>query len=89
MANDTGGGQNQDSKLGRMSIAYRNALITKNDYSVNSEYYAGHPDALSTGDEQGKGETNTIGGKTDISKRDALITKNKYNFGKEYNSGNM
>ena len=33
----------------------RPALLVRNDYTINDEYSALHPDALSTGDPQGKG----------------------------------
>ena len=36
-------------------IESRNNLITRNDYTRNEEYSAIHPDALATGDPQGKG----------------------------------
>jgi hypothetical protein len=63
---------------------FRDALIAKNEYAQGDEYSVGHPNALSTGDDQGKGETNTIGSATDIAKRNALLAKNKYSRSKEY-----
>lgn len=36
-------------------IQSRNNLIVRNDYTRTDEYSATHPDALSTGDPQGKG----------------------------------
>ena len=36
-------------------IESRTNLITRNDYTRNEEYSAMHPDALATGDPQGKG----------------------------------
>jgi hypothetical protein len=74
------------SKLEDISIPFRKNLIAKNDYDNNDAYEAGHPDALSTGDENGKGEVNgQIGGTTDIKTRNKLATKNKYNLNREYN----
>jgi hypothetical protein len=47
-------------------------LLPINEYKpLSSEYGATHKNALSDGDEKGKGETGTIGNKTDI------ITRNK------------
>jgi hypothetical protein len=74
------------SRLEGESVGFRNKLIAKNDYNYNEEYNVGNPDALSTGDEQGKGELNgSVGGATDIKQREKLIAKNKYNYNKEYN----
>lgn len=76
------------SKLEDVSLQYRTCTIVMNDYKSNKEYTAGHPDALSDGDELGKGELNgNVGGKTDIKTRTTLITKNKYKNTNEYNSG--
>jgi hypothetical protein len=75
------------SKLEDVSLSFRNINIARNDYDNNDQYNVGHPDALSTGDEEGKGEMNgKIGGLTDIKSRDIAITKNKYNKNKEYNA---
>jgi hypothetical protein len=74
------------SKLEDVSLAYRKKLIAKNEFDNNDQYNIGHADALSTGDEQGKGEVNgQIGSATDIKQRDKLITKNKFNKNREYN----
>ena len=76
------------SKLEDISAPFRKILIAKNDFNQNKPYVAGHPDALSTGDENGKGENNgEVGGATDIKVRKTLLTKNKYNRNKEYNAG--
>lgn len=76
------------SKLEDIGVSFRTKLIAKNDFNKNDEYTAGHPDALSTGDENGKGEKNgEIGSATDIKKRKTLLTKNKFSSNKEYNSG--
>jgi len=74
------------SKLEEISGAYRKANITKNSYKNTDQYTAGHKNALSDGDELGKGENaDSIGGATDIKCRESLITKNKFNKNKEYN----
>jgi len=76
------------SKLEDISVPFRKILIAKNEFDTNDQYTVGHPDALSTGDENGKGEVNgEVGGATDIKVRKTLITKNKYNYNKEYNAG--
>lgn len=76
------------SRLETLSKTFRDATLVKNTYLDGKPYNASHADALSTGDEQGKGETDTIGGMTDIITRNNLATKNKYNSGNEYNSSN-
>jgi hypothetical protein len=74
------------SKLEDISVPFRKKLVAKNDFDFNDEYNVGHADALSTGDEQGKGEVNNqVGNATDIKTRQKLAAKNKYNWNKEYN----
>jgi hypothetical protein len=76
------------SRLEDISVPFRKNLVAKNDYDNNDPYNAGNPDALSTGDEQGKGEVNgEVGGATDIKVRKTLIAKNKFNRNREYNAG--
>ena len=77
------------SRLEDISLPFRECTIVKNDYSNNDIYSVGHPDALSTGDEQGKGEVNgSVGSATDIKTRSVLITKNKYKGSNCYYAGN-
>lgn len=76
------------SRLLENSDEYRNKLISKNTFSSSSPYNFSHPNALSDGDEKGKGQTNTIGGATDIKQRETLLTKSKYNSGNQYNVSN-
>lgn len=74
------------SRLEDVSLAYRKKLIAKNAFDNNKPYVIGHPDALSTGDENGKGEVNgQVGSATDIKTRETLVAKNKFNRNKEYN----
>ena len=76
------------SRLEDSSVVFRKNLIAKNEFDNNDQYTVGHPDALSTGDENGKGENNgDVGGATDIKMRKTLITKNRYNYNREYNAG--
>jgi hypothetical protein len=74
------------SRLEEMSKQYREEQISRNDYDKNDEYSGTHPDALSDGDELGKGEKNdSVGSKTDIEQRNLQKARNKYNFNKPYN----
>jgi hypothetical protein len=76
------------SRLEDVSLQYRTCSVARNDYDNDDQYVAGHPDALSTGDALGKGESNgAVGSATDIKVRNTLMTKNKYNRDREYNSG--
>lgn len=76
------------SRLEDVNVPFRKANLARNDYNNNELYNAGHADALSTGDEKGKGEVNgQVGGATDIKTREKLMAKNKYNRNKEYNAG--
>ena len=75
------------SRLETESIPYRNANVVRNDYDGNDPYYSGHPDALSTGDEQGKGLcAGNVGGATDIVQRNCMQNKNMYGTNHEYDS---
>lgn len=77
------------SKLDEINREFREKLMTKNGYNVNGEYVVAHKNALSDGDEWGKGELNgSVGGQTDIIKRTTLMSKNMYNKNNEYNIGN-
>lgn len=74
------------SKLEEISLQYRKREEARNSYNKNKEFNAGHPNALSDGDEKGKGENNgSIGSSTDIKERKESQAKNKYNRNKEYN----
>ena len=75
------------SRLEELNSEFRNQLIPKNTYNNNDTYTVSHPNALSDGDEFGKGEYNgSIGGKTDIDKRYTLLTKNIYSNENPYDS---
>jgi hypothetical protein len=76
------------SRLENNSLIYRKEQIVKNAYNNGSEYNESNKNALSDGDEKGKGETNTVGGLTDIKTRNSLLVKNKYKTGNEYNESN-
>ena len=73
------------SRLEDVSEQYRKREIVRNDYDKNDEYSGTHEDALSDGDEKGKGEKNgQVGGATDIKMRELAATKNKYNLNRPY-----
>lgn len=60
-------------------------LIPINEYKpTSSEYGATHPNALSDGDNKGKGETETIGNQTDIVERTKLTVINQFSENKQY-----
>ena len=67
------------------STPFREQNLRRNEYSKNNEYGPSHPNALSNGDEKGKGEYNgQIGNATDIAMRARLTGMNKYNRNNEY-----
>lgn len=80
------------SKISEISDGFRNKNLAKNDYTDGkNEYTASNKDALSDGDERGKGDLNgSIGSKTDNNKRNEMTKKNNYTEGKnEYNPSNF
>lgn len=77
------------SRLEEINAGFRAQTLVKNGYKNNDEYNSGHENALSDGDELGKGELNgQVGSATDIRVREKLKAKNKYNNGNEYNASN-
>lgn len=77
------------SRLEEINKIFREAQVNKNTYGFNDEYRSEHPNALSDGDEFGKGENSgQVGNSTDIRMRKSLMAKNKYSFNNEYNQGN-
>lgn len=79
---------NANIQLSQIADQQRAALMSSNEYdgSPSDEYGSSHPNALSDGDEAGKGQTNTVGNKTDILTRQSLLAFNSYNASSEYNS---
>ncbi len=74
------------SRLEKNSIEFRKKEISRNEFNSNKEYNLAHPNALSDGDEHGKGELQgSVGGETDIKKRKELKAKNLYKENHEYN----
>ena len=77
------------SRLLNSSKEFRDALTKKNTYSTTKNYNLAHKNALSDGDENGKGEFNgSIGSKTDIETRESLLAKNKFSKTNPYNDKN-
>ena len=77
------------SRLLENSDEFRNREKARNEYTNNDEYLSGHPNALSDGDEKGKGQTDeSVGGATDISKRNESAARNRYNKNNPYNINN-
>lgn len=76
------------TQLRKVAVDQREGvLIPINEYKPTSfEYSATNPNALSDGDEKGKGETATIGNKTDINTRTALFGVNQYTDNAPYTS---
>lgn len=76
------------SRLEDSSVEFRKEALAKNSYGKTKEYNPGHKNALSDGDEKGRGETNTIGTKTDISERVKSEAKNKFTKTNPYSDSN-
>jgi hypothetical protein len=73
------------SRLEDISEQYRKREEARNSYNKNDEFGVGHPNALSDGDEKGKGENaGQVGSKTDIEQRKLAAAKNKYNLNRPY-----
>ena len=61
------------------------SLLTKNQYSDNFGYGSTNPNAISDGDEKGKGENNgKVGSSTDINLRQQNLSKNMYGSNNSY-----
>ncbi len=73
------------SRLEDISEQYRKREIVRNSYDKEDVYAGTHENALSDGDEKGKGEKNgSVGGATDIKMREIAAAKNKYNTNRPY-----
>ena len=80
-----------DNELSRIAEAERKKLFPKNDYAMNNQYSSVNPNALSDGDEKGRGTGNfldvynqNIGTRTDIVERKNEIKVNEYQVNKPY-----
>ena len=77
------------TELEKLANLYRKEHITKNLYATSNEYSDNNKNALSDGDEKGKGENNgSIGSSVDIQNRIANTVKNKFSPSNEYSSVN-
>lgn len=75
------------SRLLENSDEFREKNIVRNTYDNNDKYNVSHPNALSDGDELGKGEFNgSVGSATDIRMRQTAKAKNMYNSNNEYDA---
>lgn len=83
--------QNEKNSLSAIAELERKKLFPRNDYNTSNLYSSTNPDALATGDEQGKGTggdldvyNNTAGAIQDIIERKKEIIINKFNQNKTY-----
>jgi hypothetical protein len=83
--------QSEDNELTRVANLERKKLFPRNDYNTSNQYSSTNPDALATGDEQGKGTggdldvyNDAAGNKTDNIERKKEIVINKFNANKTY-----
>lgn len=77
------------NELGQIGEQQRQRLIPKNDYKPTNQYSSTNKDALSDGDEKGKGtgsflDTVNGGSSLDILERKNEIKINEYQFDKPY-----
>lgn len=80
----------KEVSLDEYSIQFRNQELARNKYGRGNVYTGTHPDALSDGDELGKGEDNgSIGSRTDIAKRNELQAKNIFTANNPYDSSKI
>ena len=83
--------QNEKNALSAIAEIERKKLFPRNDYNTANLYSSTNPDALATGDEQGKGTggdldvyNNIAGGLTDNLERKKEVVINKFNASKTY-----
>ena len=78
------------SKLKEIADKQREIQIVKNIYKGNDVYNISHPNALSDGDEKGKGElNNSIGSASDIISRESQMARNQYTKANPYDIGGV
>ena len=80
-----------DNALSKIADMERQKLLPKNDFAKTNEYSSVNPDALSDGDERGRGTgtfldryNQTIGTSEDIRERKSQIVINEYQVNKPY-----
>lgn len=83
--------QTEGNELSKIAEEQRKRLFPRNDYNIKNEYSAVNPDALATGDSQGKGTggdldvyNNLAGNIEDVSERKRELVINKYSSKKTY-----
>ena len=77
------------NKLTEVAEQIRKQQIARNDYQLDKQYGSNSPDAISDGDEQGKGtgvflDTSNGGSSKDIAERKNEIKINRYQADKPY-----
>jgi len=77
------------NKLTEVAEQIRKQQLARNDYSLENQFGATNPDAISDGDNIGKGtgtflDTSAGGDSTDITERNNNIKINPYSFDKPY-----
>ena len=77
------------TQLEILAEKFRNEVVGKNSYNTNKAYSSTNKNALSDGDEKGKGELDgNIGSSVDIQNRIDNMGRNRYNQQNEYSSIN-
>lgn len=68
------------SPLEKLSKQFLNTELSRNQYSYNNGYGINHPNAISDGDNKGKGqnESGEVGSKVDILTRTETLARNRY-----------
>ena len=72
------------SQIEKISKQFLDEAMSRNDYQKTKSYDSNHSNAISDGDDKGKGENNgKVGSSTDINTRIDSLGRNKYgpNFG--------
>ncbi len=78
------------TELEKTGIQLRLEHLSKNHYTEIKPYNSDHLNALSNGDEKGKGEFNgQVGSLTDINTRTENLIKNEYKTKNPYNSDHL
>lgn len=74
------------AKISREVAAKEKArLLNKNEYGDENGYGPGHPNALATGDEKGKGGSGSnVGSSIDMKQKALHLARNQYSDGKPY-----
>ena len=73
------------SQIESISDKFREDALARNEYKSLKSYGTSHPNALSDGDELGKGENNgKIGSLTDINTRVDGVNRNFFSENKTY-----